>query len=264
MSTEAPTHPDGWTRLGRAIGRLLAVLLRLAFVILLAVGIGAGAYYGLPYAYATLVQPVQNNTTQIAVLNNRVDTLKGSIDSAQTAQDNRLTALETKTDGQRQQLDAIESDLTAAKANVSAEQSARADLGSQVSDIKAQVAAQGSASTQLRTDLDALKPTTDAATAQVARLQQQITLLRFQNALLTAHIDVVAQNLGDARDVLTTTAAAMQSFVKTPGVFSADDQASLTVRLVTVTALIPGDPTTALTDLDSIWAQMDRALSSAP
>ncbi len=261
MTTEAPTHPDGWTRLGHVIGRLLAVLLRVLFVIMLAVGIGAGVYYGLPYAYATLVQPVQNNTNQIALLSNRVDTLKGSMDASQAAQDGRLTSLETTADSERQRLDAADSDLAAAKTSLASEQSARAALASQVSDLKAQLAAQGSASAQLRTDLDALKVSSDAATTQVAKLQQQVTLLRLQNALLSARVQVVAQNLGNARDVMTSTVAAMQAFVKAPGVFSADDQASLTVRLVTVSALIPTDPATALTDLESIWAQMDRALN---
>ncbi len=240
------------------------MLLRLLFVILLAVGIGAGVYYGIPYAYARLVQPVQNNTNQIAVLNYRVDTVKSSFDTSQAAQDNRLTDLETKSDSQRQRLDAVESDVAAAKTGLAAEQGARSDLAGQLSDLKAQVAAQGSASSQLRTEFDALKPSTAAASTQVAKLQQQVTLLRLQNALLTAHIEVVAQNLGDARAVMTTTAVAMQSFVKTPGVFSADDQASLTVRLVTASALIPADPVTALTDLESIWAQMDRALNGTP
>jgi hypothetical protein len=130
--------------------------------------------------------------------------------------------------------------------------------------LKAQVSSQASPSAGPRTDLDALKPTTSAATAQVAKLQQQITLLRLQNALLTAHIQVVAQNLGDARTVLTTAVAAMQSFVNTPGVFSANDQASLTVRLVTADVLINVDPTTALADLESTWTQMDRALNNSP
>jgi chromosome segregation ATPase len=217
-------------------------LLRLLFVAPLAIGLEAGVSSGVPYAYATLVQPVQTNTNQITVLNSKVDNLKISIDSSQLAQDNRRTTLETNSDSQRQRLDAVESDIASAKSDLAMEQAARTDLASQVADIKAQFSSQASSSAQLRTDLNALKPTTCSATAQVAEMQQQITLLRLQNALLTAHIRVVAQNLGDARTVLTTTVAAMQSFVNTPGVFSADDQASLTVRLVTADVLINVDP----------------------
>src|SRR5579859_461433 len=261
MSAEAPTQPDGWTRLGHALGHFLAVLLRLLFVILLAVGVGAGVYYGVPYAYATLVQPVQNNTNQIALLNGKLDNLKSGIDASQSAQDARLTALETQTDSLRQRLDADESELATAKANLTAEQTARNDLAGQVADLKAQLSAQTSASAGLRADVDALKPSTAAAANQAAKLQQQISLLRLQNALLLARIQLNYQNLGDARAVMTTTVTAMRSFVQLPGVFSADDQASLNVRLVTAGALVEADPATALTDLESIWSQMDHTLS---
>ncbi len=262
MSTETQTRPDFWSRLGHTLGRLFGFLLRMLFVILLAMGVGAGVYFGVPYAYATLVQPVQTNAYQITLLSSRVDNLKSSVDASQFTQDNRLTALETKSDSQRQRLDAVESDLASANANQTSEQSARTDLAGQVKDLKNQSSAQASDSAQLRADLEALKPSTTAATTQVARLQQQVTLLRLQNGLLTAHIQVVAQNLGDARNILTTTVTGMQAFITAPGVFSADDQASLTVRLVTASALIGPDPITALSDLESIWAQMDRTLNT--
>ena len=264
MSTDTPTRPDFWTRLSHSIGWFFAFVLRLVFVILLAAGVGAGIYYGIPYAYATLVQPVQANANQIAVVGTRVDNLKTSFDASQAAQDTRLTALETQSDAERQRLDAVESDLATAKKGLETAQAARDDLASQVTDLKGQVATQAEAAAQLRTDLDGLKPATTAATNQVARLQQQVTLLRLQNALLTAHIQVVAQNLGDARTILTTTVNAMQALVATPGVFSSGDQASLSVRLVTAGALIDVDPVTALSDLESVWAQMDRALNGTP
>jgi hypothetical protein len=263
MSSDTQSHPDGWTRLGNAIGHLLGVLLRLLFVILLAVGVGAGVYYGVPYLYAQLVQPVQTNTYQIALLNAKVDGQKTSLDASQAAQDTRLTDLETKSDNQKQRLDSTSTDITGLKTSLSSEQSARSDLAGQVAGLKAQLEAQTSASSQLSSDVAALKPAASDATAQVAKLQQQVTLLRLQNSLLTAHIQEVAQNLGDARTILTTTVSAMQSFVKTPGVFSADDQAALNVRLVTAGALIDADPVAALADMESIWAQMDRTLNGS-
>ena len=266
MSTEAQTHPagDGWTRLGHAISRLLAILLRLLFVVMLAIGVGAGAYYGVPYAYAALVQPVQTNANQIALLNAKVDGLKNSTDTSQAAQDARLTALETKGDSEKQRLDAASSDIATLKTELSNEQSARSDLANQVSTLKAQLSAQTTASAQLSSDLSALKPATSNAAAQIASLQQQVTLLHLQNDLLMAQIQVVAQNLGDARTILTSTVGEMQTFVMTPGVFSAQDQTALNVRLTTAATLIDSDPASALTDMQSIWTEMNRILTAAP
>ncbi|MCC7357912.1 MAG: hypothetical protein IT317_00445 [Anaerolineales bacterium] len=277
-----PARPDFWTRLGGALGRFLGFLLRLVFVLLLAVALGVGVYYGLPWLYRTLVQPVQTHSTQIQDLYNRVEGVRAGIEAGQAAQNDRLTALETANDAQRLQLDSTVTQSNAQQTALEAQQeqldaattqagdmataleaetSDREALATQVTELQAQLADQAAAQATAQGTLDELAPATDANTAQVTVLQQQVRLLRLENALLRAQIQIGAENLGDARTTLTTTVGAMQTFVETPGVFSADDQASLTVRLNAAQALIDAEPAAALVDLDSIWAEMDRLLS---
>jgi hypothetical protein len=73
-------------------------------------------------------------------------------------------------------------------------------------------------------------------------------------------VQVVAENFGEARTIMTGTVSAMQALLETPGLFSSSAQASLTVRLVSAEALIEPEPVAALNDLDSIWAEMERLM----
>jgi chromosome segregation ATPase len=276
-----PARPDFWSRLGGALGRFFGFLLRLIFILLLAVALGAGVYFGLPWLYRALVQPVQTHTSQIQELYNRVEGVRAGVEAGQATQNDRLTALETANDAQRLQLDSTvtqgadhqatldaqgqQLETTAAlavdlQAALDAETAAREALAAQLAEVQSQLADQASANAAMQTAVAELQPATDANTAQAAALQQQLTLVTLENALLRARLQVVAENFGEARATLTTTVSAMQAFVETPAVFSSDAQASLTVRLRAAASLIEAEPAAALTDLDSIWAEMDRLL----
>jgi chromosome segregation ATPase len=261
MATEAQTQPDFWSRLGRGAGRFFGLLLRLLFVVLLAVAIGAGVYFGLPALYRSLVQPVQNHTTQIQLLNNRMDNLATSFDGAQSVQDQRLTTLETSGDDQRQRLGAAETGLGDVKTALADETASRAELVKQVAELQAQLEAQAETAKALRSDLDELKPQVSASTASLAALQQQMGLLHLQNGLLQARLQVVYENLGDARQLLATSASELKAFIQEPKLLPADAQAALVLRVTTAEALIQQQPASALTELESVWAELDRRLN---
>ena len=76
MTTESQSQPDNWTRLSRTIGSLLGFILRLIFILLLAIGVGAGVYFGIPLLYSTIIEPVQNTAIQVEIVENRVDNLE--------------------------------------------------------------------------------------------------------------------------------------------------------------------------------------------
>ncbi len=278
----APARPDFWSRLGGALGRFFVFLLRLIFVLLLAVALGAGVYFGLPWLYRALVQPVQTHTSQIQELYNRVEGARAGVEAGQAAQNDRLTALETANDAQRLQLDStvtqaadqqaaleaqqqqLDSTATLAadtQAALEAETAARDALAAQVAELQTQLADQAAASADTQSALAELAPVAEANAAQVAAQEQQLGLLRLQNALLRAHIQINAENFGEARTTLTSTVSAMQGFVEAPGAFAAADQTTLTVRLRAAESLIELEPAAALTDLDSIWAELERLLS---
>ncbi|MCC6190952.1 MAG: hypothetical protein IT318_18175 [Anaerolineales bacterium] len=262
MSSAAPAQPDFWARLSRALGRFFGFLLRLVFVLLLAVTLGAGVYFGVPWAYRALIQPVETHTAQIQELFNRVEGLRSSTEESQNAQNERLTALETGYDAERLRLDAAESEITALSGALAEESAARAALAEQVAALQTQLDEQAAAAGEVSAAVAGLEPAAADTAEQVAALQRQLTLVRLQSDLLRARVQVVAENFGEARAVLTVTVSAMQRFLEAPGVFPASAQSALAVRLVSAAALIEAEPAAALPDLESIWAEMDRILSS--
>jgi len=259
----APSRPDFWSRLGNTLGRILGFLLRLIFILLLAVALGAGVYFGLPWVYRALVQPVQTHTAQIQELFNRVEGVRAGVEESQNAQNTRLTTLETANDAQRLQLDAAETEVSDLTTALAAETAAREALAAQLTDMQSQLDDQAAANNDTQSAVAALAPDTEANTAEAAALKLQLGLLRLENDLLRAHLQINAQNFGDARATLTTTVSAMQAFVETPGAFSADTQTTLTIRLRAAASLIEAEPAAALTDLDSIWAEMERSLGGS-
>jgi len=261
MTTETQSRPDFWTRLGRTIGRLLGFLLRLIFVILLAIALGVGVYYGAPWVYSSLIQPVQTHTNQISLLTNRLDSLRASVDQAQTVQDDRLTALETHGDEQRERLAAAETAVADLKNALAEEASAREELASQLAALQTEMDTQSVEAAALRDTLADLQPAARAAAANVASLQRQMALSRTQNLLLKARVQFVAENVGEARLLLTQSAGDLQTLVETLDLLPADTQAALAVRLIAARALIETQPADALVELESIWAQLDRTVS---
>ncbi len=261
MTTQTQPQPDVWTRLGRGLGRTLGFLLRLVFVILLAVAMGVGVYFGVPWAYNTFVRPVQEHSAQLALLDAKIENLRASVDGSQGAQDNRLTLLETGSDGQRERLASAEAELAELQETLKSETDARAALETELAHAQAENEALGKQLAGMQTSVEALQPSVTTTMSDVAYLQQQMALLQIQNGLLIARIQIVAENLGEARTQLTVTGAELSALLATSQMLDVDTRAALANRLATALALVEASPATALTELESLWAQLERTVN---
>ena len=254
---ETPTQPKFSERVGSAARRLFAFLFRLLFVLLLAVGIGAGVYFGVPTLYRALVEPVQANSTALSALSGRVENLRASVDESQGAQDERITALETGNDAGRERIAAAESLVADLESAVDDEAAARELLETGVRALEADA---GLAATEIAT-LNASLTQLASLSGEVANLNRQIVLLRMRNDLLQARLQINAENLGQARLILQPVSADMIAFVNATDLLPADTRAALAIRLLTAQQLIAPQPAAALDELDSVWAQLDRAVN---
>lgn len=251
------TRPDTWTRLSRTIGRVFGFLLRLLFVLLLAVGLGAGLYYGLPSVYRNLVEPVQAARAQLDAVTLELANFRANVAEAQTVQDERLTTLETSDDSRRERLAAAESGVAGLDAALAAETAARAALEVKLADQQSMLASQAETIAELQKSLDQFAVIDD----QLAELGQQLELAQLQNLLLLARLQVVAENLGEARATLTATVEAMFAIVATSESLSEGSRVVLTTRLTTAQSLIELQPALALSELESIQIQIQTDLS---
>lgn len=262
--TTNPPRPDLLARLGRFIGQLLKFLLRLTFILLLAIGIGWGVYYGAPWAYGALIQPVQTHTAQIAALTQRLDNLNAGLTDSQTAQDARLTTLETGHDGVRERVAALESAATEWQAPLEEETAARATLEAEVAALEAQVTALTDELTAAHKTLAELTAATAAFTQTVSQAQSrwdsESLWLQSRVDLLEAQQHLSAENVGLARERLTTSHATLTQTVNRLTALPAETRAALLNQLAAAELLIATQPAAAWAELMNVSEQLHAAL----
>ena len=102
-------------QLGRGISGLFKFLVRLIFVIVLAVAIGTGLYYaiayGLPAIDRAYLQPVRDNTAAIAELQSQAEQNATHSADQLTALQDRITALEVQNDTNLNTIDSLQTQL---------------------------------------------------------------------------------------------------------------------------------------------------------
>jgi len=99
MSMEpASPQPSFGERLASAFVQFVRALVRLLLLVMLAVILGAAAYFGVPLLYRTYVQPVEDNSARIAELETRLDVLESQTAQQHNDTADRLNALETRAD----------------------------------------------------------------------------------------------------------------------------------------------------------------------
>ncbi|MGH2619445.1 MAG: hypothetical protein ACRDHG_02585 [Anaerolineales bacterium] len=120
-TNEAPSRPS-------LVGRVSAVLLRLALVVLLGVALGAGSYFGVTFAVRQLGAPTRENAARIVVLEAQLAEAESRLDEQQRSaadvqamlddqggeQDRLASQLTTLTDQLEQLNTRIEADPPAA------------------------------------------------------------------------------------------------------------------------------------------------------
>ena len=100
VMNEKTQQPGCWSRLGRTV----AVLLRLIFVVVLAILIGVGIYYGVPWVYWRLVIPVQDSAARIEMLQRDLEDTRTDWNTELTEQGQRISALESDLAVQRERI----------------------------------------------------------------------------------------------------------------------------------------------------------------
>ena len=111
-TSETPNTPDVWSRLWRTIGHLLGALLRVLFVIVIAVLLAAGVYFGAPWVYRQVIYPIQSSVAQLAILENQVDASSTQWAERFSAQQQRITDLESQVATQGERIASLEASLS--------------------------------------------------------------------------------------------------------------------------------------------------------
>ncbi len=269
--TQQPYTTQTGSPFWQAVGKFFKFLLYLTVVIVLGVLVGAGLHYGGPWVYHSLVQPVQDNTVQIASLKQNLaqdqarvgeelQTFQARIvtletERAQLQEDVTVQAQELQT--QAEALQAQAEDLQAADTRVQ-------DLEQQVTQVEQDLTSQQEAVVALgkafEMEMDAAAGQGEDALLQMNGLEGRLALIQTAQDLLKVRLLLLEENPRAAQD---TVLLAVEHLERAAAAFPelADTLAPLQERMAALEGLIQEDSFRVGPELESLWADvMDLVL----
>ena len=232
--------------------RLARFLVRMLLVVLAGIGLGLGAYYGLPAVYTGFIQPVQINTRQIGEVESALEAQRQSDQGRLDAIETRLTGLETDLAAQREALGALQSDLDSVLTLLGSD---HGDLG-RVRDLESQLADLQATLESTEARLSAVEGSLTSSAEPVDALQERVQLLRAMELVLRARLSLADNNPGLAGEDLQR-ARGILSGASAPAGWG-----GIVNRLDMALANLSASPLVAVQDVEAAWYLMLEA--SAP
>jgi uncharacterized coiled-coil protein SlyX len=237
MYNEAPT-PSFPSRLGRALVRVLRILLVLAII----AGVGAAFYYGVPYFYQKIILPIENNTAQLV-----------QIESQQSADMEQLN----------RQIEDLQSRLTALESRQTKNVQAITELAGQVSALETAVATHTESLKQLESmqtsletltgDVEGYATLLTGADSVLADLRREIIISRSIELLSRARLYLSQSNFGTARQDVMAARDLLQSLLSENPTKEAATMGSVLAQLDLALGNLPAFPVIAADDVDIAW-----------
>ena len=232
--------------------RLARFLVRALLVVLAGIGLGLGAYYGLPALYTGFIQPVQINTRQIGEIESALEAQRQSDQARLDAIETRLTGLETDLAANREALGALRSDLDSALTLLGND---HGDL-QRVRDLESQLVDLQSTADSTEARLTAVEGSLGQSAKPVDALRERVQLLRAMELVLRARLSLADNNSGLAGEDLRRARGII-------GTASApSDWGGIVDRLDMALANLSASPLVAVQDVEAAWYLMLEA--SAP
>ena len=264
MTYQQPNPEPSGSRVGQAFGGFFRFLVRFLFVLAVGALIGAGLFYLVPWTVRSLVLPVRQNVTRIAVLEQKVAQEQTRLQDENRALQDHIADLETEMATLREQSAVQNQDIEGAAGQIQ-QLDARitqveGDLTAQQEDLVAQQKAAEVARSELDSAIADLSEQTDQVAGQTDELEGRLALLQTAQDLLKVRLLLLEENSRSARDTLAlATAHLEQAMPLMPE--QAETLTTLQERMVGLDALIAEGSFRVLPELESLWADvMDLVL----
>lgn len=257
-------------QMGRGLGGLFKFIVRLLFVLVLAVGLGVGIYYAIAYGIPALdrayLQPVRDNTAAIADLQDQADLIASQNGDQISALQERITQLEVQNDTNLDTIDALQTQLdslgsVAADQAALAEQvaaldealqalddtlaGAQAETGETLTGLQETIAANSDAIAGITAEMAANDFPLDQAYADLQLVKAMALLTRAQVFIFQANYGLAAADVESARALL--------SAVDRDPALAGLDLTPVLNRLSLALGGLPQSPDLASADLAVAW-----------
>lgn len=261
MNTETK-QPSFWKRLGWASARFLTVLLRLILVVIVAILIGVGVYYGVPWVYWQLVIPVQESAARIEILQRDLETTRADWNADLTEQGQRISALESGLAAQRERIAALETDIERMDEVLTAQGETLNELQTALDGTEETTGQLGDDVEILYGELDTLRIEMADPNRVTAAFERRLVLLQVWGEILKARLHLLEDNTGNARQALALARANLERVIVLSPEPEAEALIAIQERLDAADTAIEERPFVAINELEIIWRDLDTFITT--
>jgi chromosome segregation ATPase len=269
------------------MGGVLRFLIRLVFALIIVALIGVGIYYAAPWAYRSLVWPVQDNRARVAILEQRMDLEQQHLQERDRALQDRIFELETEVAGMETAITELREQATVQAQDQQALQAQDRQFDDRIAQLSSELEVQqqeleavaeeiqsnlGDATTDLNRQIEDLqvrlgevailgqqveenRGELDDVYAELGDLEGRLALLQTAQDLVKARLLLFEENFGTARNTLDLAIAHLdQARALMPS--QAETLENLRDQITALDDLIVQRSFRALPDLEALWADV--------
>jgi septal ring factor EnvC (AmiA/AmiB activator) len=273
MSDQAPTPapPSFGDRLALAFIKFVRALVRIVLILLLAVLLGAGVYYGAPALYRRYVQPVETNLARLNDAQSRQEQANQQINQRLDELGQRLQDLELQNDSHKQTLDEVQARLDEmeraqksdeqAGGSLQATEIARQEeveatlvaMGANLEQVQSEVAAINEAMGQTSLQVQELVHSAEAGESPLQELRNELQLVKAMELLTRSRVYLVEDNLGLAQQDVSAARLLLAKMGGDVPSYQVKPLAAIIARLDAALGNLPSRPILAAEDLEVAW-----------
>ena len=252
MTYQQPTPQPSGSPVLRAIEGLFRFLIRFLFVLIVGAVVGLGLYFGVPWVYRSLVQPVQQNTARLAALEGRIAQEQARLQDENLALQERISALEAEMTALGEQSAVQTQDIGGAVEQI---QQLEGRITQAEEDVEAQRTATENVHSKLDSAITDLGEQTEQAVGQAAGLEGQLALLQTAQDLLKVRLLLLEENFRSAQDTL---ALAMDHLEQAAALMpeQAETLLEMQERMAGLAQLIEERSFRVEPELEALWADV--------
>ncbi len=242
-------EPQGFWGVIVGFFRFLFILI---LVLLIIAAIGAGLYYGVPWVYQNVIDPINSNSARLAALEQQVETLRTQHAEEQSDMQAQMAQLEADLMAAQEEIAAQGEQLDALKTRIQR-------CEQRITRLETSLAADEEAISAIAEEIRQVQDQLGAETAALQEAQQQLqgrfALLQSAEDLLHVRILLLEDNPRGARDALTAAEAHLQEAASQVPAWSEAIE-GFTGEVQTIDGLIAEHSFRTLSDLEALWAEI--------
>ena len=269
MSDQAPTPapPSFGDRLALAFIKFVRALVRILLILLLAVLLVAGIYYGVPALYRRYVRPVETNLARLNDAQSRQEQSNQQINQRLDELEQRLEGLELQNDSHKQTLDEVQARMDEMESAQQAGGGAQATAIARQDELEATLAAMGANLEQVQAEIAAvdqaigrtsllvqeLVNSTEAGESPLQELRNELQLVKAMELLTRSRVYLVEDNLGLAQQDVSAARLLLAKMGGDVPSYQVKPLAAIIARLDAALSNLPSKPVLAAEDLEVAW-----------